>query len=463
MDVILIIASFVMMGSLVYLLIKGYNPVLCLMLLGFVAIVIMQYVNRASIIGEATSGNYLLDVFTHLRNVFISQFTSVGINVMVVLGYVKLLDHIKANDLFAVLLGSTVKNLKSKYVILTITLLIGVIVKWIIPSAITTFLLLLATVYPVLRALGISKLTAISALTVTTTWPLGPNQFFTGMIFGTFTDVEFTAPEFFLQQELLFIGPTLVITVIAFILSTKYFEKKEKAAGLAEDESEIAIEKLIPESFGIPMFYASLPIIPLVIVLLFSGTIIPGLRIDVVPAYLMCLLFVVFVNFVRNKSLKIAGDDLAIFFKGMGDSFGNFVCLVIAGAFFADGFAQVGGMAIMMNMLIAPGASAIPMLIIGCVASFVVGALSGNIAVGFFSVGALFGTFITATGADPFFMFAPFVTVSAAGTMLSVASISVLVPAKEAGVPPTRLIKRNAVPTVFAAATVLICSILMFY
>lgn len=252
MDSLLIIASFVTFGLLIFLLLKKYNPVFSLMAIGALSILIMQFVNGTSILGEAESGSFVLDTFIYMRGLFISQFINVGINIMMVMGYVHYMNHLKANYLFAVFLGSAVKRFRSKFVILSVTLVIGILIKWVIPSAVTTFLLMFATVYPVLRALGISKITAISALTVTTTFPLGPNQFFTGWMHGAFTGVDFAAPDFFLQQEIFYMIPTTIITIITFIFATKFFEKREKAQRIAEDEITAKVNEIDPATYGLP-------------------------------------------------------------------------------------------------------------------------------------------------------------------------------------------------------------------
>lgn len=460
MEIILIIASFVLLAALVFLLVKGVHPVFALTSLGLVAIFAMQYVNHASAI-ETTSGSYFFDTFTYISEIMISQFSSVTLNIVVVLGFVSYLEHIQANQVFATVLGKSVKKLKSKNLVIAATIVISVIIKWIVPSHVTTFLLLLSTIYPILRNLGTSKLTSISSILVAAAFPLGPNQFFTGLLFGSYANMpDVSAPVWFLEHEIPFMIPTIIVTIIVFILSTNFFEKKE---GIIDDDMSDVGEIKDSKEYGVPTYFGLYPVVPLVLVLLFGGSIgfIPY-TVPVYSIYFFCFTVIIAIESFRI-GFKNALKGFNYYLESMGTAFGRYGTLGFAGAIFAGGLSALGGMSILINNLTSSvNVSGGLLVVIGCLASMLVSGLSGNIGVGFYPVAALFGTMIGAGLVDPYMAFTPFTTVSAMGTGLGLAAQPNLIASQKIGVPVTKIIIR-LMPATFAAAITALVSVLIIY
>lgn len=464
MDVALIIGTLIMFVVLVLMLVKGLNPQFSLILVGMVAIMIMMFVTGQSILEQST-GNFFFDAFSYLQTSLVSSFTSTGITLIAVLGYVEYMNMLKASDVFALSVAKHVVKIKSKYAILVLALLIACVIKWVIPSAVTSFLMMFATIYPVLRRCGINRITAIMAITVTLSWSMGPGQPFTSQIYGTFApDSGMTAPDYFLNYELKYFIPVFVVSVVAFLLTVKFFDARDAKKPVAfltpdevGDDEDIDTSKL-----GIPKWYGLLPIIPLVLVILLGGQVIPGVRVGVVPIYIMCGIFVVIIEMIRRKSVVDASRDFMKFLEGMGTSFGRYATVVWAGIVFADGVTQVGGLDILISMVVSADTSAMLFLFVISIVIILCAILTSQVVLCIYGVGPIIASFCALTGADPVYMLLPMGVCATAPGLLSPAAAITLVAAEKAGLPVMSYIVRMAIPILAATLATVLCCMFMF-
>lgn len=462
MDAFLVIGTILMFVVLILMLIKMMNPQFCLIIVGVVAIIAMMFVTGQSVL-ETSTGNLFFDAFGYLQDSLISSFTSTGITLVVVLGFVEYMNHLKASDMFALSVAKVVVKIKSKYVILILALLLGCVIKWVIPSAVTAFLMLYATIYPVLRHCGIRRITAICAITISMAWSLGPGQPFTGMIYGTFApDVAMSGPDFFVNYELKYFIPTFVVCAVVFILVTKYFEKREDKnpiSYLSEDdaaESDTDTSKL-----GIPKWYGLLPIIPLVLVILLGGSFLP-IKVGVVPVYLFFAILVIIIEMIRKRSIKDATNDFMTFLEGMGLSFGRYATVAWAGVVFADAVAQVGGLDILVNAVVSTDTSVQLFILIISIITIIVSALTSQVMLCIFGLGPIIASFAALTGADITYLLIPMGALATGPNILSVAAPVALVSAEKAGIPVMTYIVRQTIPLVASCLTIVVCTMVMF-
>lgn len=94
-----------------------------------------------------------------------------------------------------------------------------------------------------------------------------------------------------------------------------------------------------------PLYYAILPVMPLILMLgsLFLAHV--GLmqsELHLVVVMLLSLTVTMFVEFFRKHNLRETMDDVQAFFDGMGTQFANVVTLVVAGEIFAKGLTTIG-------------------------------------------------------------------------------------------------------------------------
>lgn len=158
-----IIATLLLIALLVYGIVKQYNTVTLLFVLGLAALGVYTLVTGEAIV-ESTSGSRFIDLFEQINVIAKNQLQGTILVVMSVLAYVNYMSTLKASEIFALIVAEPLKKLKSPYLLAGLTIVFGACLKLVIPSAISMQSLLLATLYPVLLAVGVSKATAATAL-----------------------------------------------------------------------------------------------------------------------------------------------------------------------------------------------------------------------------------------------------------------------------------------------------------
>lgn len=146
-----------------------------------------------------TTGNMYLDVVDVIRTKFISTVQGTGIRLMVVASYVMLMNHMGASKVLAAAVGRVLVKLKSPYMILGGVFVAGCILKIFITSQVSLGLLFMATIFPILVSLGVSKLSAAVVLITIGMMDYGPND--SSAIFGATEVLGVTPMEFFLHYE----------------------------------------------------------------------------------------------------------------------------------------------------------------------------------------------------------------------------------------------------------------------
>ena len=86
------------------------------------------------------------------------------------------------------------------------------------------------------------------------------------------------------------------------------------------------------EEKEVPKFYAFLPIIPLLIILVFSPLTGSSIKIGVVEAMFMSITLSMIIEGIRRKAFKSTLTELKIIFNAMGNQFANVITLIVAGA-----------------------------------------------------------------------------------------------------------------------------------
>ena len=221
-----IIATLLLIALLVYGIVKQYNTVTLLFVLGLAALGVYTLVTGEAIV-ESTSGSRFIDLFEQINVIAKNQLQGTILVVMSVLAYVNYMSTLKASELFALIVAEPLKKLKSPYLLAGLTIVFGACLKLVIPSAISMQSLLLATLYPVLLAVGVSKATAATALLLAGTIVWGPAESLTYMAFSVAGIDDVPVAQFFVSHEILSVLLMFVFMVPVFMLTSKKFDKKK--------------------------------------------------------------------------------------------------------------------------------------------------------------------------------------------------------------------------------------------
>ena len=113
-----------------------------------------------------------------------------------------------------------------------------------------------------------------------------------------------------------------------------------------DDQSGTVDTFELPETGGVavavPAIYAVLPLLPLVLLFVFSPLVITSIRLDVVTAMLISLAIAMGFEAIRHRGLRDSLAGITHFFRGMGDIFSSVVTLIVAAEIFAAGVKATG-------------------------------------------------------------------------------------------------------------------------
>ena len=158
------ISSIVILG---YMLIKKFDIKIVLFSIGLILTIISGYA-VGPLLGE-TSIHPLIDPFVNIINQFKNYLQGAGLTILILGGYTAYMTTIGANDMTVRALLKPINAFKNKYVLVIVVFLIGNLLSLVVPSASNLAIILLATLFPVLKASGMSTLTAAQALKVLST------------------------------------------------------------------------------------------------------------------------------------------------------------------------------------------------------------------------------------------------------------------------------------------------------
>ena len=166
-----------------------------------------------------------------------------------------------------------------------------------------------------------------------------------------------------------------------------------------------------------PNYYAILPLLPIIGVLVFDGKWgLPNLHI--VTVMVLCFIITAVVDFLRSFNAKQTFDNLVVAYRGMADAFAGVVMLLVAAGVFAQSLSTIGFITNLIDSAQSFGGSAFFMMLVLAVyyhlATMATG--SGNAA---FYAFAEYSKLATQMGVNPAFLTIPMLQASNLGRGLS--------------------------------------------
>lgn len=456
MPALQIIATIIAVALLIFAISKKLNATITLFSIGFIILAIMSLINHTSILGENTIGSSFLDMFEYIANQFASQTTKSGLLIMSVMGFVYYMNHLKASNLLALLAAKPLKKLKSPYIAVALAIVIGALLKLFVPSHSGLTTLLMATLYPMLIQIGVKKKTAVSAVVLSGAFDIGPAcPVSTHVVKLDGIASETTITEFFIKQQ---IPVTLIAIMVAIIVFLVISIKADK-----NDTTETQVnEAQDPKSLGIPMFYALFPMIPLVLVLVFSKLVIGTIVISVTAANILGFTIAFIINIICSKNKKAAFNDTQKFFDGMGNSFASVIALIIGAAVFTAGLNAIGGISYILGSLSGSNSGATVAMIIASFITLLTSIITGSGVAATYAIAPLMPPVAQATGISVLKLVEPVILSGGLGRAVAPVSAAVIIACKMSDVEIMDVVKRNIAPVLSGfAASVLAALIIL--
>jgi DcuC family C4-dicarboxylate transporter len=196
------------------LLLKKYNPHAVLLVSGLLMLIVAQLLNYNLPPLKDPTGFSGFDLFRYIKESFSKTNAGVGLMIMAIGGFVAYIDKIGASNALVSVAMKPLKFFKKKpYIAASLVIPIGQLLFAAIPSAAGLGLLLMASLFPILVNLGVSRLSAVSVITATTAFGVGPASAITASatsIAGIDTIV------FFLNYQIPLIWPLSIVMMITY-------------------------------------------------------------------------------------------------------------------------------------------------------------------------------------------------------------------------------------------------------
>lgn len=455
----IIIALFVTIIVAIFVL-KGYKAQAILIAGGIVLMVSAMLINQGlPLPAEASTGSKWLDVFQFIKVTFSTQSAGLGLKIMAIAGFAFYMHEIGASESLVRVLTRPLMHIKHMpYLFMAMCFLVGEFLSIFITSASGLGVLLMVTLYPLMRSVGLSRLSACAPIATAVSVEMGPAQ---GNVNFAAEIIGIDVVDYVVDYQMLVAAAALIVIAVLQVLVQKYFDVK--SGHIASEHLHLA-EDIQTEDTGnkAPVIYSILPIIPLVLIFTFSKLMIDTVKMDVTTAMLISIVISLIFEFVRRDNAKEVIDSIQIFFDGMGRQFANVVTFIVAGQTFAQGLKSIGAIDVIVNAAQNAGFSPIMMTIVMVLIIMVSAILMGSGNAAFFSFANLVPDIAGKMGIAPVMMLLPMQFVAGMSRNISPIAPNVVAIAGVANVSPFDLAKRTAVPMMGGIIISVFVSILQF-
>lgn len=425
------------------LLIKKYYPHAVLLIAGLAMMVIAMMLSLDLPTLKNPTGFSGFDLFRYIKESFGKTNAGVGLMIMAIGGFVAYIDKIGASDSLVYVAMKPLGLLKKfPYLAAAAVIPIGQLLFVCIPSAAGLGLLLMASIFPILVNLGVSRLSAVSVITACTAFGIGPASAITAKA----TEIaEVDNIVYFLTQQIPLVIPMSILVAVVYYFTNRYFDKKERRdGGMRDDEKKEEVKERTA-----PLYYAIIPVLPLILLIFFSPifNFLPvKISLDTTTAMFISLFVALIMEFIRVKNIKTVLQSLNIFWNGMGNIFKSVVTLIIAADIFAKGLISLGFIESLVSVSTQMGLGAIGIGIVMTIMIFLASMLMGSGNASFFAFGPLTPNIATKLGADSVSIILPMNMAASMGRTVSPVAGVLIATSEIAGVSTFDIVKRNIIP-----------------
>lgn len=442
--------------AVIYMLLKKMDIKITLFAVGIILMVI-AILNGNAIIKEPV--NVMVDPILSIIDQFKKQLSGAGLVILLLGGYTAYMSKIGANEVTVNTLTKPLSIVKSPYVLVPVVFLLGNLLSLVIPSASNLAIILLATLYPVLRRSGMSTLTAAAVIATTATvmpTPLGADNV------AIAAELGMPVAEYVFNYHAIISVPTILVMALVHALWQKYCDKKVTES--ADMDLELEDVKEITGGALYKTVYTLLPLLPIVILLgVFGYNAMAGasLNLSVEVVTIMSFMIAVFCEIVRHRNGQEVLKTTESFFSGMGNAMG-IVVLLVAASTFVDGLKAIGLITELQTIMSTTTASGFVLPLILVVFTALIVLLSGSGTALFYAMVPLMVPLAVAAGISPYAVTVP---MGLAGNLLravSPVSAVIVIVAGTVKQDPFEIVKRTSVPMIVGVVFMFVLSMIIF-
>ncbi|EDL3629305.1 transporter [Salmonella enterica subsp. enterica serovar Newport] len=436
-----------------WLIVKNYQPQTVLLFAGLalLTVTVLFYPESSILYGKAKStGSTWLDIFSFAKESLTTQIAGIGLIIMAAGGFASYMDHIKASNAMVNMCIRPLQVIKAPYLILALGYICAQLLHVAISSAAGLAMLLLVTFFPVLVRLGVSKASAAAMIGLCAFMDLGP-AVGTANLAAKHAGME-SAIYFAHYQMPVAVVVMLAVAVVIFF-TAKYFDKKD---GVVPGTEEVAEAE--EEGRKVPAIYALLPVLPVILVLVFSPLAIASIKIDVVTAMILGAVVAFFFELFTSRDFRACCKGLQVFFKGMGSMFTSIVSLLVCADIYAQGLQKIGAVDYLLQSVQSAGLGFTSMTLVMTALVGVTAVLTGSGVAAFFSFSGLAPSIAEKFGESAVNMILPMQLMAGMGRSISPVAGIIIAVSKAGECSPFMIVRRTLIPALAGIAAMLIAN-----
>ena len=442
MDLIIGLIAIVLVA---YYIVKGYSATGVLMFGGLILLFISVLMGHSILPeGVKSTGSTYFDILEYVKYLLGNRGGGLGLMIMVLCGFSVYMTHLGANDVVVKLVSKPLKNIRSPYILMVFAYFLACLMSFAVSSATGLGVLLMATLFPVMVNVGISRGAAAAICASPISIILSP----------TSGDVVLSAEISKIPLGEFAFGTALPVSIFAILgiavahfCWQRYLDKKEGVQVERINADEIKTTA--------PNYYAILPLLPIIGVLIFDGKWgLPNLHI--VTVMVLCFIITAAVDFLRSFNAKQTFDNLIVAYRGMADAFAGVVMLLVAAGVFAQSLSTIGFITNLIDSAQSFGGSAFFMMLVLAVITILATMATGSGNAAFYAFAELIPKLATQMGVNPAFLTIPMLQASNLGRGLSPVSGVVVAVSGMGKISPFEIVKRMSVPMLVGFICVII-------
>ncbi|KAB7662340.1 anaerobic C4-dicarboxylate transporter DcuC [Plesiomonas shigelloides] len=428
---------------------KGYSATGVLMTGGLLLLIIAALLGHSVLPkGVESTGNMATDVVEYVKYLLMNRGGDLGMMIMMLCGFATYMTHIGANDMVVKLTSKPLQKIKSPYVLMVAAYFVACLMSLAVSSATGLGVLLMATLFPLMVNVGISRGAAAAICASPAAIILSPTS---GDVVVAANAAGLDLIDFAFKTTLPISIVAILCMAVAHFFWQRYLDNKEGVSHERLDVSEIQVNA--------PSFYAILPFTPIIGVLIFNGDL--GPKLHIITILVICMIMTALIEFIRKFSAQEVFKGMEVAYRGMADAFASVVMLLVAAGVFAQGLTTVGFINNLLGLAQSFGNGGFVMMmvlvIITTLAAFTTG--SGNAP--FYAFVELIPKLAAQMGINPAFLIIPMLQASNLGRTISPVSGVIVATSGMAKLSPFEVVKRTSVPVLVGLIVVIIATEIM--
>ncbi len=438
---------------------QNYYPPTVLLLAGLVFLAVAAFMGVDPVAAKKSTQFLGFDFAQAFAEQMKTRLPGLGLNIMWIAGFSYYMDKIGASKALVKACVRPLSAIRSPYVLLAVTYVIGQFMALFINSAVGLGLLLMASIFPLLVELGVSRTSAAAVIGSTCCLDLGPSSS-NAMRAADLLNTDVVT--YFVHNQIPVALCVIATVAVGHFFVQRWFDLRDGQTANAGSNSQE--KKDVSKAFegAGPAYYAILPMLPLFLLIVFSPMVYAGVKLSLQTAIIISILIAFAVDLVTHMKVKDVIARTKAVYEGMGKVFTSTVALICCAELFALGMTKVGGISLMIKAAASMESAGIWVMLFVMIGIMVIATLvtgSGNAA--FFAFSPLLPEAAASVGMNAAILAVP-VQLSAgiARTMCPIAGVMIAV-SSIAGITPFQIVRRT-IPVMAMALVVNVAASAIF-